>query len=366
MKAIVWDRSALALKYAQRPEPEISAATEVKARVVSTGVCGTDREVLARRGFVPPENSNFLITGHEVLARLVDTGPDVEGLKPGDFVTFTVRRGCGGCGPCAGGRPDMCETGRYAERGIGYMDGFNSEFVVDDAANCVKLPPGIERLGVLCEPFSTVQKALRGASETARRLPWADGGLWFHGLKCLVMGAGPVGLLASMALIMRGARLWCVDIVDEKSVRPGWLRSIGGEYIDGRKLKPGKLPGNLEDAAGGKFGLIYQAAGAPDSAVNLLPALAPNGVFVFFASGRGRIRADGGLLTGIIDGNQTLLGSISSAPRHFTMAIDDLAHAELKWPGHARALMTGAFAPADYLSAYREEPSKNIKTVIDW
>ena len=362
MKAIVWDRRSGALKLAQRPEPEISAASDVKAAVVSTGVCGTDREVLSRKGFIPPENSNFLITGHEVLARLVETGPAVEGLKPGDFVSFTIRRGCEACGPCMSGRPDMCETGRYFERGLGYADGFNSEFAVDSAANCVKLPSAVERLGVLCEPFSTVQKAIHSAMEAARRLPGTGGELWFHGLRCLVMGAGPVGLLASMAFILRGARLWCIDIVDERSCRPEWLRSVGGNYIDGRKLKPGRL----QEAAGGKFGLIYQAAGAPEAALSLLPSLAPNGVFVFFASGRGRIRADGGLITGIIDGNQTLIGSISSAPHHFTMALDDLAHGELKWPGHARGLITGRFAPADYLKAYRQEPLKSIKTVIDW
>lgn len=362
MKAIVWDRRSGALKLAQRPEPEISGSSDVKARVVATGVCGTDREVLSRKGFIPPENSNFLITGHEVLARLVETGPAAEGLKPGDFVTFSIRRGCDACGPCLAGRSDFCETGKYFERGLGYADGFNSEFVVDGAANCVKLPAGIERLGVLCEPFSTVQKALHAAKEAARRLPGTGDELWPRGLRCLVIGAGPVGLLASMALVLRGARLWCVDILDERSARSEWLRAIGGNYIDGRRLKPEKLA----DAAGGKFDFIYQAAGEPEAACNLLRSLAPNGVFVFFASGRGRIKADGGLITGIIEGNQTLIGSISSAPRHFTMAIDALELAELKWPGHAGRLVTREFAPADYLKAYREDPLKNIKTVIRW
>jgi hypothetical protein len=95
-------------------------------------------------------------------------------------------------------------------------------------------------------------------------------------------------------------------------------------------------------------------------------SLAPNGVFVFFASGRGAIRTDGGLLTGIIDGNQTLIGSIGSASHHFTMAIESLIHAELKWPGHARGLISAGFAPADFKKAYREDPLKSIKKVIDW
>lgn len=350
------------MKYGQRPEPDIASSADVKARVLATGVCGTDRELLSRKGFIPPENSNFIVTGHEVLARLVETGPDVYGLAPGDFVTFTIRRGCGKCTLCASGRSDMCETGEYSERGLALADGFNSEFVVDDAANCVKLPAEVERLGVLCEPLSTVEKALSGAEEAARRLPRIDGGQWLHGSRCLVMGAGPMGLLASMALILRGAQLWCVDMLDEKSMRPGWLRSIGASYIDGRKLKPGKLA----EVAGGKFALVYQAAGAPQASIELLPALAPNGVFVFFASGRGAIKADASLITGIIDGNQTLLGSVSSGHSHFAMAVDRLAHAELKWPGHAMGLMTGEYAPGDFKKAYAEEPLKNIKSVIYW
>lgn len=362
MKAIFWDKPSGSLKYGQRPEPEISSSADVKARVLKTGVCGTDRELLSRKGFIPPENSNFLITGHEVLARLVETGPDVSGLAPGDFVTFTIRRSCGKCFFCASGRSDMCETGECPERGLGYADGFNSEFVVDDAANCVKLPVEVERLGVLCEPLSTVEKALNGAEEAARRLPRTGGGPWLHGARCLVMGAGPMGLLASMALILRGAEVWCVDILDEKSMRPGWLRSTGAVYIDYRKLKPGRLA----DAAGGRFALVYQAAGAPQAAIELLPALAPNGVFVFFASGRGAIKADASLVTGIIDGNQTLLGSVSSGRSHFIMAVDCLAHAELKWPGHAKGLMTGEYTPGDFKKAYAEDPLKNIKTVIDW
>jgi len=333
--------------------------------VVSVGVCGTDREALARKGFVTPEGSSFLITGHEVLARLVETGPAAEGFSPGDLVTFTIRRGCGGCSMCAIGRPDMCLTAGYSERGLSQLDGFNSELVVDDGANCVKLPSGIGRLGVLCEPLSTVEKALEGAVEARRRLPSPEGpagGSPLHGLRCLVIGAGPVGLLASMALTLRGARPWCLDVLDGKSVRPGWLAAIGVGYIDGRKVKPARV----HEAAGGRFGLIFQASGAPGAAFGLIPSLAEGGVFVFFASGRGRIRADASLITGIIDGNQTLMGSISSAGHHFTMALDDLAHAELKWPGHAAALVTDAYRPAEFRKAYRLDPSKSIKTVIDW
>lgn len=363
MKAIVWDSSAGVLKFSGRPEPEVTAAGQLKAKVIAAGVCGTDRELISRKAFTPPENSNHLIIGHEAIARVMEAGPAVAELKPGDLVTFTIRRGCDECGPCRVGRPDMCATGRYAERGIERLDGFSAEFVVESEENCIKLPEKMAHLGVLCEPFSTVQKALDEAGEAARRLPLSrEGTSWFEGKRCLVAGLGPIGLLASMALLLRGAEVWGIDMLDRRSVRPQWLESIGGRYIDGRKLKPEMAA----RSTGGKFGFVFQAIGSMEAACGLLPLLSPCGMFVFFASGRGRTRVESGVLTGIIDGNQTLIGSISSTRRHFLMALNDLEYAENKWKGAAGRLITGAFAPAEFKKAYRDDPSRHIKAVVAW
>lgn len=360
MKAIVWDSSAGVLKYSERPEPEITAAEELKAKVIAAGVCGTDRELASNKGFTPPDNSGHLIVGHEATAQVMEVGPAVTSFKPGDFVTFTIRRGCDECGPCLAGRPDMCATGRYAERGIEKLDGFCAMFAVESESNCVKLPSMMARLGVLCEPFSTVQKALDEAAEASRRLPMSREGVnWFEKRRCLVAGLGPIGLLASMALTLRGAEVWGVDMLDRRSPRPQWLESITGKYIDARKTKP-------EKASGGKFGFLFQATGSMEAACGLLPLLSSCSVFVFFASGKGKTMIDAGVLTSIIDGNQTLIGSISSTRRHFSMALNDLECAENRWPGLTARLITGEFSPAEFKKAYRGDPSRHIKSVINW
>lgn len=363
MKAILWDSKAKAVRSGKVPEPVISAPDEIKARVLTAGICGTDREAFAGAGFQPPHGRDDIIIGHEVLARVVEVGRFVSSFNPGDLVTFTIRRGCGKCRPCDIGRSDLCATGGYKERGLDYMDGFQAEFVVDSEANVVKVPEGLKDAGVLCEPFSTIQKALQEAVKATARMPDAliDGD-WFKGRKCLVMGLGPIGLLASLALTLRGAVVYGVDEVDEGSPRPEWLKTIGGGYIDGRKIKPNEAA----NISGGKFGLIFQAAGALETTFAFIDALAPNGAFIFFAAGKGKAEIDAKLVRNLIDGNNTLIGSISSTRVHFELAISDLESASLKWGGHVEKLINKKYRPSEFEKGINEHTVDEIKAVVDW
>ena len=54
----------------------------------------------------------------------------------------------------------MCQTGKYRERGIRGLDGYQTEFVVDKEQHTVRVPPELEAVGVLMEPLSIVEKAI--------------------------------------------------------------------------------------------------------------------------------------------------------------------------------------------------------------
>src|SRR5690606_30851535 len=97
---------------------------------------------------------------HELLGQVVEIGDAVTRVQPGDLATFTVRRGCGECEPCAINRSDMCRTGRYRERGIKGLDGFQTEYIVDAEEHIVRIPAELEAVGVLTEPLSIVEKAI--------------------------------------------------------------------------------------------------------------------------------------------------------------------------------------------------------------
>src|SRR5450432_2384628 len=89
------------------PEPGIESPKDVKLRVLNVGVCGTDREIASfQYGFPPPAGSDFLVMGHECLGGIVEVGPAVTDLRPGDLVIPMVRRPCehAECVACRAGR----------------------------------------------------------------------------------------------------------------------------------------------------------------------------------------------------------------------------------------------------------------------
>ena len=366
MKAISVKPGTTSVQLVDRPEPKISAPDDVKVKVIRVGICGTDREETAGGRSLAPDGSSDLVLGHEMFGRVVEAGKSVTRVKAGDFVAFTVRRGCGKCLPCLMNRSDMCLTGEYHERGIWGLDGYQTEFVVDKEQYVVHIPPELEAIGVLAEPTSVAEKAIDEAVRVqTSRLP--DAGStpgWLYGKTCLVAGLGPIGLLASVALVLRGARVYGLDIVDEASTRPQWLKTIGGKYIDGRKVPAQKVADSVAP-----MDVIVDATGAAPVEFNLLDALALNGVYVLTGvpGGDRAMQIDGAdLIRRLVLKNQVMIGSVNAARDHFQMAVDDLAHARLLWGDHLTKLITDRHRFDDFLSAFQHHADNEIKSVIEW
>jgi threonine dehydrogenase-like Zn-dependent dehydrogenase len=153
-------------------------------------------------------------------------------------------------------RSDMCETGKYVERGIWGMDGYQTEYVVDKEQYLVLVPPELEPVGVLCEPLSVAEKAIFEAVhlQTTRQPDASVHPDWLRGRRCLVAGMGPIGLLAALVVRLRGADVYGLDIVDAGTARPVCLEKIGGTYVDGRQVTPDKV-----DVALGPMELIMES-----------------------------------------------------------------------------------------------------------
>ena len=122
----------------------------------------------------------------------------------GDLVTATVRRSCGHCIPCAQGAPDSCDTGDYLERGITRLHGFAAELVAEAPEHLVPVPRTLGRLGVLAEPASVCERALRHVRAIGGRQPWGP-------RRALVIGTGAIGMLATYLLRMEGLDVWAAD-----------------------------------------------------------------------------------------------------------------------------------------------------------
>jgi threonine dehydrogenase-like Zn-dependent dehydrogenase len=366
MKAIAVVPGTKNLRLVEREIPAITAPGDIMVKMRRVGICGTDREEAAGGRALMQDGRNDLVIGHEMLGQVVETGKNVSRVHPGDYCVFTVRRGCGKCLPCQMNRADMCLTGQFRERGIWGLDGYQAEFVVEAEEYALHVPTELETVAVLTEPLSVAEKAIDEVVRVqSARLPDAAATPDFlFGRRCLVAGLGPIGLLAAMALRLRGAQVYGLDIVDPQTVRPKWLETIGGTYIDGRKVPPDKVDDTI-----GPVELILEATGVPSLAFNLLDALGANGIYVLtgIPGGNRPLEIAGAeIMRKLVLRNQVMIGSVNAARDHFQIALDDLRVAGLRWGNHVEQLITDRHSYADFAGALMAHKPDEIKAVIEW
>lgn len=366
MKALALIPGTQQVRLADWPEPKIEKPTQMKLRTLEVGICGTDREEVGGGRADAPVGDKELIIGHEVLAEVVEVGNEVRRFKPKDLAVVMVRRGCGRCDPCQKDRSDLCATGDYKERGIKGYHGFEAEWIVDEEHFCLKVPPSLRSIAVLTEPTTVVEKAIDDACRLqVARLPVDPNPVaWLEGKNVLVAGLGPVGLLASMILRLRGARVFGLDIVDPHSPRPKLLESMGGKYVKGNQAA---IRQAMETY--GSIDMIVEAAGITSLDFELLDVLGVNGVYVLTGvPGDDRpLSLDGGkLMRQLVFNNQVLFGSVNASRDHFKQALLDLEAAQNQWKGVMDQFITSRTSYTDFKSILFEKKKEEIKAVIVW
>ncbi|MDE3195748.1 MAG: glucose 1-dehydrogenase [Acidobacteriota bacterium] len=342
------------------PEPKIGAPAEIKFRVLNVGVCGTDREIATFLYGTAPKGSDYLVIGHECLGEVVEAGPEAGSVQPGDLVIPMVRRPCAHpeCAACRAGRSDFCYTGDYHERGIMKMHGFMTELIVDEARYMNVVPAAVREVGVLVEPLTIAEKALIQTFNVQQRLPWGRS-VYRH--KAVVLGAGPVGLLGAMALIVRDFDVTVYSRDREPNPSAEIVKAIGGRYIS-------SLDRTIEQMAAevGSIDLIYEATGASQLAFDVLKVLGANGVFILTGvPGRhGPIEFDTDtIMRNLVLRNQCVLGTVNAGKDAFEAAVSDLAAFYSRWPAAVKGLITGRFPLEQFAQPIHNQTG--IKNIIE-
>ena len=346
MKAMaVFPGKPNSIHLADLPAPsvdDIPNGRGVLVEVLRVGVDGTDKEINDAEYGAAPEGYDVLVTGHESFGRVLEVGPNVQDLKPGDYVVATVRRP-GSSVYDAIGTYDMTTDETYYERGINLRHGYLTERYVDDPEYIVKVPAALEEVGVLLEPTSVAEKGIEQAFEIQRRLK-----VW-RPERAAVVGAGTLGLLATLALRLRG-----LEVTTLARTEPPTLNSDLVEALDARYVSTRELPLLQAAEEQGPFDIIFEATGVSSVVFESMQALGKNGVLVLtgIAGGDRMVEVPGDrIMLGFVLGNKVAVGSVNANRTYFERGVQDMALAEAQYPGWLKRLLTH---PVEGLDNYEE------------
>lgn len=227
---------------------------EVLVRMVAAGLCHTDLGV--QLGGVPYPLPGIL--GHEGAGVVVEVGPGVTRVSPGDQVLLTYTS-CGRCANCRGGHPAYCVTwvpdnllaGVRADgshtvtrggTGIGgrfFGQSSFAEHAIADERSVVKVDADVP-LDMLAPLGCGVQTGVGAVWHVLEPAP---------GTTLAVFGAGAVGLSAVMAAALLPMR--AVVAIDRVPARLELARELGATHtVNTDTDDVAKILADITDGAG--------------------------------------------------------------------------------------------------------------------
>jgi len=229
------------------------------------------------------------------------------------------------------------------------------------------VPRALRAAAILVEPLTIAEKALKQIWDVQQRLPWAcpiePGKLRGHCHKAVVLGAGPVGLLGSMALAAADFDVYVYSRVAAPNAKARIVEAIGGHYVSAETDSIAQLAERV-----GNIDVVYEATGASSVSFEVMKVIGINGIFVFTGvpGRKAPIEIDTDLIMrNLVLKNQVVFGTVNAGRETFEAAIQDLAVFMQRWPAEVQSLITG-YNPVE---AYRDlllGAPRGIKEVINF
>jgi S-(hydroxymethyl)glutathione dehydrogenase / alcohol dehydrogenase len=222
-------------------DPTIQKPDDIIVRITSSAICGSDLHLI--HAMVPNFPEGYII-GHEPMGVVEEVGPEVKKVKKGDRVIVPFNVSCGVCWYCQHDLTSQCDNSNPHGESGGYF-GFSETFggYAGGQAEFMRVPFGNFtpfRIPDDCELEDEKLVLLSDAMSTAY---WTvDNAGVSKGDTVIVLGCGPVGLLAQKFAWLKGAkRVIAVDYIDyrlEHAKRTNKVETVNfeqhkntGEYL---------------------------------------------------------------------------------------------------------------------------------------
>ena len=212
MRALVKTAPGPGLELTDVAEPAMGI-NDVRIAVRKTGICGTDLHIASWDPWAQKTIRTPLVVGHEFVGNVLEVGANVTDLAAGDVVSGEGHVVCGHCRHCRAGRWHLCA--RTVGLGVN-RDGAFAEQVVLPVTNVWHHWPRIDpEVAAIFDPFGN-------AVHTALTFP-------VLGEDVLIVGAGPIGLMAAAVARHAGARY--VVVSEPNAFRRELATRMGATHV---------------------------------------------------------------------------------------------------------------------------------------
>lgn len=242
------------------PEPQITSADEVKLRIDTVGVCGSDVHYY-NEGKIGSMVVEFpAMTGHECSGTVVEIGSEVSDMKVGDRVAVDPLIVCNECDQCLAGRWHTCRNQKFLAC-PGQGPGALAEYLVMPRRCCFVIPDSLSLPeAALAEPLSV--------------------GVYAHKLSALnsshsaaILGSGPIGLCVLGAIRSAADNLvYMTDILDD---RVAFAKNYGADW-SANPDKQDVVAMMLEKNPQG-LDVVFECAGKQETVDQAVQLLKPGG-----------------------------------------------------------------------------------------
>lgn len=283
----------------------------IMIKVSACGVCGSDIHIWKEgKGWNKDPIPDFHM-GHEFCGAVVDPGDS--DFKIGERVVFWANLYCGKCDMCMAGREHLCRE-VHGTNYIGFVcNGAYAEYFAGRAKNAYRLPKSVSDIdAALIDPLMVAYHAVKNSD------------MKLHD-KVLVVGSGIIAQLMGGLIIKAGPSLLAMSKINDNQLDKAKELANFDIYLDGTDPARAK---KYNEASGGGFDIVFEAAGNEESIQTCLEAVKPGGQIVVVGNSS-TPKIPFGLNTLVLN-EIRLNGSVSCTRREFEETIELIASGFIK------------------------------------